>query len=424
MRQLHLAALVCTILFAFKMVALADPQEGFKSGYKNGGLCFYEDENFRGRKFCARTGEKLKSLAGKWDNNFSSVQLDEKLVVYVCKSRDFKGSCRFFRRGSPNLDGEWNNSISSIHIVLRSSEDRVARLYQNQRAETEISGSDNSEQQVASNRPDENRDSRVEVAPEREREDETPSQREDADDRETANNDVASNNADDAEIDRDESRTDEVAEVEKPEVCFYDNTGYRGENFCLDSNKALHRLPDRWNDDISSIKITGSAEIKLCEDTYLEGKCLILKKSSDYIGRGWSNRASSLRIRFLHSSHPGSRDQYASNRDSENSAADDDDEDADDEVANEVCFHQNRKFRGRSVCIPVGKTLNRLSRRLDDTISSIEVHGDARVVIKVCEHAYLEGECRTYYRSKRFVGWSWNDRISSIRVRLDRRGTY
>ncbi len=410
MKNITLVAMVCTILFTFISAVFANPANDFKSGYKNGGLCFYEKENFRGRKFCARTGEKLKSIRGIWNNKFSSVQLDKGLVVYVCQERKFSGKCRFFRRSNADLDGEWSNNISSAHIVLGSSAERIARIHRQNSAASNNDVSDNSEVNTSDadtpKRITANRHYDVER---------NPAQAQNTDNAEEARDNIPED-SDRDKSDSEDATTTASLDSEKPEVCFYNKRSYRGDELCFETNKALRRLSRDWNDNISSIKVKGNATIKLCADSYLEGDCLSLDKSSDFIGYKWDDRVSSLRIRFRKNLDEESQsfDNTAQNEEA--------DEDDDDET--EVCFYKRRKYRGKSICIPAGQTLSRLGPRWDRNITSFEVRGDAKVIIKMCTEPYLSGECETFYRSKRFIGWEWNDKASSLRVRMDRRGTY
>ncbi len=418
MKYIKLAALACAILFAFHHALLAAPDNEFNSGYKNGGLCFYEHANFKGRKFCARTGEKLKSLSGIWNNNFSSVQLDQNLVVYVCQSKGFSGRCRFFRNSTTDLGGDWNDQISSVHIVLKSSEDRIARLHeQNQVA---VNDRDNKEQPITSNNKEESSGHQIQITPGRESENSTGSVRSrEEDEREDS---IEQDRGRDQINGENNNNNLTSSNSETPAVCFYSRTAFRGEEFCIESNKVINRLSGPWNKNISSVKIMGRAEITLCEDGYLDGDCLIVNRTKEFFSRGWSNRISSVRIRYLNTAQPETFQQEASRERIEDDVEEESKNDDDEET--EVCFYQKNRFRGRKACVLAGQTVNRLNRRMDKTISSFEVRGDAKVFIKVCDRTHLEGECQTFYGSKRFIGWTWNDRISSMRIRLDRRGTY
>lgn len=78
-----------------------------------------------------------------------------------------------------------------------------------------------------------------------------------------------------------------------------------------------------------------------------------------------------------------------------------------------VCFFERSNFRGDSFCSRPGERLARLGR-WDDSISSIEVRGDAQAL--VCERTNFNGRCIVISRSvPNLRGAAGN--ISSIRVR-------
>jgi hypothetical protein len=48
-------------------------------------------------------------------------------------------------------------------------------------------------------------------------------------------------------------------------ACFYEDVNFRGDSFCLRPGQSLRSLGD-WNDEISSIDLSGGAEALVCED--------------------------------------------------------------------------------------------------------------------------------------------------------------
>ena len=83
-----------------------------------------------------------------------------------------------------------------------------------------------------------------------------------------------------------------------------------------------------------------------------------------------------------------------------------------------ACFYQNANFGGDYFCVEAGDDYDQMPDGLNDRISSVRVFGDAAV---------------TVYRNPNFGGRStrfsddvsnlqsegWNDKVSSLRVRLD-----
>lgn len=78
-----------------------------------------------------------------------------------------------------------------------------------------------------------------------------------------------------------------------------------------------------------------------------------------------------------------------------------------------ACFFERSNFRGDSFCARPGERLARLGR-WDRSISSIEIQGDAEVLI--CERTNFDGRCIVISRSSRNLGAA-DDRIRSLRVR-------
>jgi uncharacterized protein YraI len=78
-----------------------------------------------------------------------------------------------------------------------------------------------------------------------------------------------------------------------------------------------------------------------------------------------------------------------------------------------ACFFERSNFRGDSFCARPGERLARLGR-WDRNISSIQIQGDAEVLI--CERTNFDGRCIVISRSTRDLGRA-DDSIRSLRVR-------
>lgn len=86
----------------------------------------------------------------------------------------------------------------------------------------------------------------------------------------------------------------------------------------------------------------------------------------------------------------------------------------DDEEDPQVCFYKSKNFNGSSLCVEPGDSDDSLSGSWDDNISSIEVFGDAEVL--VCRDEDLEGACADITSSKKSLPNSLDNRISSYEV--------
>ena len=80
----------------------------------------------------------------------------------------------------------------------------------------------------------------------------------------------------------------------------------------------------------------------------------------------------------------------------------------------QVCFYRNANFNGPSFCVEPGDSDDALSGNWNDSISSIEVFGNADVL--VCRDDDLEGICADISSSKASLPNQLNNNISSYEV--------
>lgn len=77
-------------------------------------------------------------------------------------------------------------------------------------------------------------------------------------------------------------------------ACFYTGQNYNGAEFC-NGIGTLQTLNAQYNDRISSVKINGNIEVKLCNNAFLGGTCTTLNASKANLGAA-NNKASSIKI--------------------------------------------------------------------------------------------------------------------------------
>jgi hypothetical protein len=78
-------------------------------------VCFFEDINYGGDSFCARSGENIASL-GRWNDRISSIRVRGDADALVCEHSNFRGRCVVISRNVRNLGGRGNDIISSIRV--------------------------------------------------------------------------------------------------------------------------------------------------------------------------------------------------------------------------------------------------------------------------------------------------------------------
>jgi len=79
-------------------------------------------------------------------------------------------------------------------------------------------------------------------------------------------------------------------------ACFYEDANYRGDHFCLRPGQSLRTLGS-WNDEISSIDLSGGAEALVCEDVRYQGRCVVVSRDIRDLGRRGNDRISSIKVR-------------------------------------------------------------------------------------------------------------------------------
>lgn len=88
---------------------------GRPGGGRNDRVCFFEHVNFGGDSFCARPGERIRSL-GDWNDRISSIRVRGDARALVCEHNNFQGRCVVIDRNVRNLGQRGNDIISSIRV--------------------------------------------------------------------------------------------------------------------------------------------------------------------------------------------------------------------------------------------------------------------------------------------------------------------
>jgi len=98
-------------------------------------------------------------------------------------------------------------------------------------------------------------------------------------------------------------------------ACFYEDSDFRGDRFCVHAGDDVEVLPPGWNDRISSIRIFGRADVTLYRDGGFEGSRTRFENDVRNLrNEGWNDKVSSLRVR---STSHGSYDHHDGHHSSE-----------------------------------------------------------------------------------------------------------
>jgi len=85
--------------------------------------------------------------------------------------------------------------------------------------------------------------------------------------------------------------------VPRDGACFYRDAGFRGEYFCVPAGEDLPHIPGGLNDEISSIRTFGRAEVTIFRDRRFTGRAERFGGDVwNLRNQGWNDRLSSLRV--------------------------------------------------------------------------------------------------------------------------------
>jgi hypothetical protein len=91
-------------------------------------------------------------------------------------------------------------------------------------------------------------------------------------------------------------------------ACFYRDANFKGDYFCANAGRDYSSLPSGMNDQISSIRMFGGADVTIFQDSRFNGRSREFRGDVRNLkDEGWNDRLSSLRVRssYVGGSHGG-----------------------------------------------------------------------------------------------------------------------
>jgi hypothetical protein len=185
-------------------------------------------------------------------------------------------------------------------------------------------------------------------------------------------------------------------------ACFYKDTDFRGDKFCVNPGDRVAMVPPGFNDQISSIRIFGRTEITVYQGRDFAEPSLRLREDVANLqkyqikpGHSWNDRISSIEVSRIR--------------------------DAGDWDHDGACFFKDADFRGDKFCVQKGDRMNEVPPGFNDRISSVRVYGRSTVTIYQDTNFRgrsldIQDDISNLQSTQVEPGHSWNDRISSIRV--------
>jgi len=176
-------------------------------------------------------------------------------------------------------------------------------------------------------------------------------------------------------------------------ACFYRDADYRGDSFCMNAGENLRNLEKGFNDEISSIRVFGRAQVIVYEHENFGGA------SKTFTGdvsnpRDWKDKITAIQVQYNRIGFGASGN----------------------EPQNGACFYLDADYRGEKYCVNSGESQQHLGEPYNDKISSIRIFGRAEVTVYHDEN--FNGSRQTFRQDVPNLRdlRDWNDRITSFQV--------
>jgi hypothetical protein len=185
-------------------------------------------------------------------------------------------------------------------------------------------------------------------------------------------------------------------------ACFYEHINFGGRYFCVHPGERLRSLPSHMGDEISSVRIVGSADVTVFRDKDMRGRSARFTNDvADLRRGGWNDQISSLEIgRGSGGGDWGGGRPPVWGRGGQ--------------IPREgACFYEDADFRGQYFCLARGATYSSMPRGFNDRISSIRVF---RGGVRIFQDRDFRGRSTEIRSDVRDLRGSWRDTISSLRV--------
>jgi hypothetical protein len=203
-------------------------------------------------------------------------------------------------------------------------------------------------------------------------------------------------------------------EVPRAGACFYQDSNFRGNYFCLRSGDNLDRVPGGVNDTISSIRVIGNADVVVFRDARFRGQSARFSSDVRNLQReGWNDLISSVRVGNVRGDRGDRGDRGRGDRDGDpgirlpvwggNASM----------PREGACFFSEPEFRGQRFCVPRGGSFSSLPPGFNDRIESIRI---GRSFVMIFEDKDFDGRNLRLTTDVPNLGRAWSNRVSSLRV--------
>lgn len=207
-------------------------------------------------------------------------------------------------------------------------------------------------------------------------------------------------------------------------ACFYQDADFRGQYFCAPVGATVTQVPLEANDQISSIRVFGNAEVTVFRDAEFRGASRRFNSDAYDLSRdGFNDRISSYRIDSPGYGYGGSGNwggaygggSYGGHSDGGYGGGWFPAWGYERPPDAGACFYQDPNFSGKYFCSKVGAVVTQVPGGTNDKISSIRLFGNTSVTV-FADQGFSGLSRRFDYDMRDLRRDGWNDTISSFRV--------
>ena len=197
-------------------------------------------------------------------------------------------------------------------------------------------------------------------------------------------------------------------------VCFYEDINYGGRYFCANVGSSMEHVSGGVDDEISSIRVFGNAEVTVFRDSNFHGASQRFDSNVDDLrSSGLNDRVTSYRVGSRGYSQGGNRGSAPAGGSGESGGG---------PVwgraslpSTGACFYEHLNFGGRYFCVRLGESVAHVPGGTDNEISSIRIFGNGEVT--VYRDSNFSGAAQRFNANVgNLDGTGFNDRITSLRV--------
>ena len=256
--------IVTVVILVLGLAGQASAQwRGQNQGTPHDGACFYLDGGYSNRSVCLDAGQSMNRLPSGFNDQITSIRVFGRATVTIYDDADFRGTSETFDRSQNDLrdvrkpddsSRVWSDRISSVRVDFAQGGDRADQRVWGRNRDTD--------------------------------------------------------QARDGDRDRGDNRGYGIGPVwgRGPEprqgACFFRDTNFGGDYFCMARGESIRALPSGFNDRISSVRLFGGTRVSVFQDNDFRGAGARFSRDTADLhdsrvrdsDRSWNDRISSVQV--------------------------------------------------------------------------------------------------------------------------------